>query len=104
MKSNAYTPMASFVDLLMDAVFAVNLDASIVFASASCERIFGYTPKEMIGKNMFDLMLPEDRERTLASVQEVMSGCPQLHFENRYIRKDGRIVHIMWSARWSPVR
>ncbi|MBC2769322.1 sensor domain-containing protein [Pusillimonas minor] len=102
MKSNAYTPIASFVDLLMDAVFAVNLDASIVFASASCERIFGYTPKEMIGKNMFDLMLPEDRERTRASVQEVVSGCPQLHFENRYIRKDGQVVHIMWSARWSP--
>ncbi|OXR49764.1 MULTISPECIES: GGDEF domain-containing protein [unclassified Pusillimonas] len=101
MQPNAYTPMASFVDLLMDAVFAVNLDASIVFASASCERIFGYTPKEMIGKNMFDLMLPEDRERTRTSVQEVMSGCPQLHFENRYVRKDGQVVYIMWSARWS---
>ena len=30
-----------------------------------------------------------------------MSGDPSLHFENRYIRKDGQIVNIMWSARWS---
>lgn len=101
MEPNVYTPLASFVDLLMDAVFAVKLDATVVFASASCERIFGYTPKEMIGKNMFDLMLPEDRELTRASVQEVMSGRPQTHFENRYVRKDGRVVHIMWSAQWS---
>ena len=26
---------------------------------------------------------------------------PKPHFENRYVRKDGQVVHIMWSARWS---
>src|SRR3546814_5290194 len=31
-----------------------------------------------------------------------MAGHPQLHFENRYIRKDGQVVHIMWATRWSP--
>lgn len=97
-----YTPTASFIDLLIDAVFAVTVDADIVFASASCERIFGYTPQEMIGKNMFDLMLPEDRELTRNSVTKIMAGDPQLAFENRYVRKDGQVVHIMWSARWSP--
>ncbi len=102
MGPKTYTPLASFIDLLIDAVFAVDADAYVVFASAACERIFGYTPQEMIGKNMFDMMAPEDRERTRRSVREVMSGNPQLHFENRYIRKDGQVVHIMWSARWSP--
>lgn len=102
MKTKTYTPPASFIDLLMDAVFAVDADAYVVFASASCERIFGYTPQEMIGKNMFDMMVPEDRERTRQSVREVMSGNPQLYFENRYIRKDGQVIHIMWSTRWSP--
>lgn len=103
METKPYTPLASFVDLLMDAVFAVDADARVVFVSASCERIFGYTPQEMLGKNMFDMMLPEDHERTRRSVGDVMSGHPQLHFENRYIRKDGQIVHIMWATRWSPV-
>ncbi len=102
MGTKTYTPPASFIDLLIDAVFAVDADSRIVFASAACERIFGYTPQEMVGKNMFDMMAPEDRERTRESVDEVMSGLPQLHFENRYIRKDGQVVHIMWSASWSP--
>ncbi|SHI20727.1 sensor domain-containing protein [Pollutimonas bauzanensis] len=102
MATTPHTPLASFIDLLMDAVFAVDAGARIVFASAACERIFGYTPQEMVGKNMFDMMAPEDREPTRKSVGDVMSGSPQLHFENRYIRKDGQIVHIMWSARWSP--
>lgn len=102
MESKAYTPLASFIDLLMDAVFAVDADANVVYASASCERIFGYTPQEMVGKNMFDMMLPEDREGTRKSVVEVMSGHPQFNYENRYVRKDGQVVHIMWSTRWSP--
>ncbi|WP_298013017.1 diguanylate cyclase [uncultured Castellaniella sp.] len=102
MRKRTYTPDANFIDLLMDAVFAVDIDARVVFASAACERILGYTPEEMVGMNMFDLMLPEDRERTRQSVTAIMSGHPQLHFENRYVRKDGQIVHLMWATRWSP--
>lgn len=101
MTVKAYTSLASFIDLLVDAVFVVDSDANVLFASSACERIFGYTPQEMTGKNMFDMMLPEDRERTRLSVTEVMSGRPQLHFENRYVRKDGQVVHIMWATRWS---
>lgn len=102
MRKRTYTPDANFIDLLMDAVVAVDIDACVVFASAACERIFGYTPEEMVGMNMFDIMLPEDRERTRQSVREVMADHPQLHFENRYVRKDGQIVHLMWATRWSP--
>jgi len=32
-----------------------------------------------------------------------MAGVDMLCFENRYVHKDGRIVHILWSARWSEV-
>lgn len=93
--------LASFIDIMVDAVFAVDVDGRIVYASPACERIFGYAPEEMIGNAMFDMMMPEDIERTRKSTYEVMAGNPQLNFENRYIRKDGRIVNIMWSARWS---
>lgn len=102
MESNRHAPLSSFIDIMLDAVFAVDADANIVYASASCERIFGYTPQELTGKNMFDLMLPEDREITRNSVAAVMSGNPQFHFENRYVHKNGQVVNIMWSARWSP--
>lgn len=102
MESNSHAPLSSFIDLMMDAVFAVDAHANIIFASASCERIFGYTPKELIGRNMFEMMLPEDRELTRNSIVDVMSGNPQFHFENRYVHKNGQVLNIMWSARWSP--
>jgi diguanylate cyclase (GGDEF)-like protein/PAS domain S-box-containing protein len=102
MHTKTYTSLASFGDLLVDAVFAVDSNANVVFASAACLRIFGYTPQEIVGMNMFDMMLPEDRERTRQSITDVMCGSPQLHFENRYVRKDGQVVDIMWAARWLP--
>jgi diguanylate cyclase (GGDEF)-like protein/PAS domain S-box-containing protein len=101
MGTRNFIPSASIMDLLLDAVCAVDADGRFMFVSAACERIFGYKPEEMIGTLMIDMVAPEDRARTLAVVDEIMAGCPQPYFENRYVRKDGRRVNIMWSARWS---
>lgn len=96
-------PLASYIDLLLDAVCAVDKQGRFVFVSAACERIFGYTPDELVGQPMIDLVHPADRQRTLDAAREIMGGDPKLNFENRYLRKDGRVVHILWSARWSEV-
>lgn len=96
-------PLASYIDLLLDAVCAVDKQGRFVFVSAACERIFGYKPDELIGQQMIDLVHPADRQRTLDAAREIMGGEPKLNFENRYLRKDGRVVNILWSARWSEV-
>jgi diguanylate cyclase (GGDEF)-like protein/PAS domain S-box-containing protein len=101
MKKPLLASLTSVIDLLLDAVCVVDANGCVVFASAACERIFGYTPEEMRGKALLDMVVAEDVAKTLATAKEVMSGQPKQHFENRYRRKDGRVVHIMWSARWS---
>ena len=101
MNVKAPGPQPNIVDQLLDAVLLVDVQGSIVHVNAACEHVFGYTPEEMIGMTMIDLVLPEDRARTIAEASQVMSGRQRVGFENRYVRKDGRVVHIMWSARWS---
>lgn len=101
METKTCASLASFIDLLLDAICVVDAEGRFVFVSAACERIFGYTAEEMIGKAMIEMVLPEDRARTLQAAKQIMSGHPEPHFENRYVRKDGQVVHIMWSARWS---
>ena len=103
METRNSAPLASYIDLLLDAVCAVDKQGRFVFVSAACERIFGYTPDELIGQPMIDLVHPADRQRTLDAAREIMGGEPKLNFENRYLRKDGRVAHILWSARWSEV-
>lgn len=101
MSTTPYLPSASLVDLLLDAICVVDRDGQFVFVSAACQRIFGYSPAEMVGRRMIEMVHPEDRARTLQAAAAIMSGTHQPSFENRYLRKDGSIAHILWSARWS---
>ncbi len=94
------TLLPKVLDHLLDTVCVVDEEGRYVFVNAACERLLGYKQDELIGRNMIDLVFPADRKRTLEAAAEIMSGQPKMHFENRYVRKDGELVHIMWSARW----
>src|SRR5690606_5287519 len=95
-------PFEQVIDLLLDAVVIVDPDGRYVYVSAAYERIFGYAPHEVVGQQMLHLVHPDDREKTMAAVGEIMAGQEKTTLENRYIRKDGEVVHVMWSARWVP--
>ncbi|SEJ94066.1 PAS domain S-box protein [Achromobacter sp. NFACC18-2] len=95
-------PPADLMPMLLDAVCVVNESGTFLSVTGACEQIFGYTPQEMVGRPMMDLIYEPDRAATLAAVDRLMRGKLQYDFENRYVRKDGRVVHIMWSARWYP--
>ncbi len=94
-------PFDKVMDLLLDTICVVDTDGRYVYVSASCEALLGYAPEELIGRNMIELVHPDDREETLRTAATIMAGQPATHFQNRYVRKDGSIVDIMWSARWS---
>jgi len=102
MKADGLKTLMDYSDLLIDAVCIVDEDGNFLHVSPAFQRIFDYQPAEVIGSNMIDLVLPDDREKTLQVVDRLKYGEPQTHFENRYLRKDGQIVHVMWAARWSP--
>lgn len=100
MEINPQAQLSNALDLLLDVICIVDAEGRYVAVSAACEQVFGYTPQELIGKSMIELVLPADRERTLQAAARVMDGQPLRNFENRYVRKDGQVVDIMWSARW----
>ncbi|MDP3518104.1 MAG: diguanylate cyclase [Pseudohongiella sp.] len=101
MPATTFGPLSNYIDLLLDTVCVVDVHNKFVFVSASCERIFGYTQTEMLGRKVTDLVHPDDLQATIEKANEVIGGKQLPYFTNRYIRKDGSIVHIMWSARWS---
>lgn len=101
MNSLTFPALGKYIDLLVDAVCVVDKNGHFLYVSPSAEQIFGYTQAEMMGRQMLDLVHPDDRPLTLQTVDRIVAGEPQPHFENRYVRKDGETVHIMWSARWS---
>ena len=89
MAAHVQDQLLNCIDLLLDAVFLVDADGRVKYVNAACERIFGYTPDELIGCKLIDLVLPEERARTLEEAARIMAGQPRVGFVNRYRHKDG---------------
>lgn len=101
MDNNHFVAISQYIDLLLDAICVVDASGTFMFVSAGAERIFGYKPEEMLGRSMLAFIHPDDQAKTLDTASEIMQGLPKVDFENRYLRKDGQVVHLLWSARWS---
>lgn len=102
MKNNELAiSVADVMELMLDAVCVVDRDGRFVFVSAAFETMFGYAPHEVIGEPMVNMVYPEDREKTLGVAESVICGKILPRFENRWVRKDGKVVNVLWSARWS---
>lgn len=89
------------IHLMLDTVFVVDRTDQIVFVSDACEALLGYRADELVGTLITDYMHPDDLALTQASIVRIMNGQSHVDFRNRYVRKDGGVVHILWAAFWS---
>ena len=89
------------VDMLVDPVCAVDRDGRVVFTNTAYQSLLGYSADELRGRQMMELIHPDDRAATEAAARAIMAGVPVQHFRNRYLRRDGGVAHLMWAARWS---
>jgi PAS domain S-box-containing protein len=85
----------------MDVLCSFDREGRFREVSPSCYKLFGYRQEELIGRPFLDLVLEEDREQTSKEAREVMAGGVAHGFRNRNRHRDGRILHILWSADWS---
>lgn len=100
MNKAPFAELAEYIDLLLDAVCVVDRNHKFIYLSPGAKRVFGYEPEEMLGRSMFDFMHPDHHHDTLEVAERVNSGDDVMHFENRYVRKDGSIADLHWTARW----
>ena len=83
-----------------DVICTVDENGVFQKVGAACEKVWGYTPDELIGMHYIDLVVSEDVAHTNQIANEVMNGKEVTNFENRYIKKDQSFIHLIWSARW----
>ena len=85
----------------LDVICSIDAEGKFVDINPACFQLWGYTPEELVGRPYIELVDPEDVEKTNAVAVEIVSGKAVSGFENRYRRKDGSWVDLMWSATWS---
>jgi rsbT co-antagonist protein RsbR len=105
MSSNAAEASAflsAIVESSDDAIIGKRLDGTIISWNAGAEKIYGYTPSEVIGRNI-SLIIPPERAGELEEIlARIARGERVAHFETLRVRKDGTRLDI--SVTISPVK
>jgi PAS domain S-box-containing protein len=94
--------LATIIDSSEDAILAKTLDGTITAWNKGAERIYGYTPEEIIGKNVSTLV-PADRPNEVSEImRKIVRGESTEHYESIRVTKDGRRLNV--SIAVSPLR
>ncbi|HEX2554473.1 MAG TPA: PAS domain S-box protein [Microvirga sp.] len=91
----------AILDHSLDVICTMDERGRFTQVSPQAVNVWGYRPQELIGRLYLDLVHPDDRAKTVKIAARIMAGTPTTGFENRYIRRDGTAVPILWSAVWS---
>lgn len=91
----------SIIDTALDVVCVNDAEGRYISVGRRCKQVWGYEPEELIGRRFIELVHPDDREATLASTSNLLGGGRPPAHENRYIRKDGAVVPMLFTCIWS---
>jgi PAS domain S-box-containing protein len=59
----------SLIENAHDIMIVIRLDGGVVYASPSVQRVLGYAPDELVGRNVMSKVHPEDLAGTQAGIQ-----------------------------------
>jgi PAS domain S-box-containing protein len=94
--------LASIVESSDDAIISKDLNGIMMSWNAGAERIFGYTPEEVIGKPVMILIPPDRHDEEPRILGQIRAGEKIDHYETVRQRKDGSLIEVSLSV--SPVR
>ena len=88
-----------FFNLSRDLMCIIDFDNHFRAVNPAWERTLGFSREEMLGKPFIEFVHPDDRTATLAEAEKLVGGGEVIHFENRYVCRDGSYRWLAWSAR-----
>jgi len=94
--------LESIVQSSEDAIITKDLNGIITSWNPAAERIFGYTPEEIVGKSVLTLIPPSLHHEEPVILSKLRAGEQIAHFETRRVAKDGQDVIV--SLTISPLK
>ncbi len=85
------------VETINEVIYEVSADGTIMFVSPAIERILGYRPDEITGKNFFTYMYSDDRPLLMKALSE-LAETDYSYLEYRYLTKSGDIRWVRSST------
>src|SRR5665213_1715368 len=94
--------LESIIQSSEDAIITKDLDGIITSWNPAAERIFGYTPEEIVGQSVLTLIPPSLQDEEPIILRKLRSGEQIDHFETRRLTKHGEELTV--SLTISPLR
>ncbi len=79
-----------------DLLGALNPQGYFATSNPAWKTVLGWTEEEVAGMSIFELLHPDDVERTRVGFSLTQIGQPAIRFPNRYRCKDGSYRWISW--------
>jgi PAS domain S-box-containing protein len=94
--AHAYEGYEHLLDLSKDLMCMAGSDGFFRWINAAFERVLGYTKAELLSRQFFAFVHPDDVEITRVKLEKLKAGLDVVHFENRYRTKDGGWRWLAW--------
>lgn len=83
-------------DLLPQTVFEVDLEGNFLYANQAGLEVSGYTQDDIVaGLHVFQLIVPEDRQKLRENIEQVLQGVSSRGNEYTAVRKDGATFPVI---------
>lgn len=93
---------AAIIESSDDAIISKSVQGIITSWNPGAQRLYGYTPEEIIGKPVSMLMPPEKENDFPNIMKQLLAGHKVEHYQTKRKTKDGRVIDV--SITVSPIR
>ncbi len=87
----------NMVERINDVIFEVGIDGVVKYVSPAIKKMLGFNPRDLIGKNFFNYMYPEDIQLLKIAFDQI-NEVDYSYLEYRYFRKDGSLCWVRSST------
>jgi PAS domain S-box-containing protein len=90
--------LAAVVEYSDDAIYTKTLDGIITQWNDGAQKLYGYAPEEILGRNVAQLAPPERQDEVVGIMATLRRGERVEHYETERVRKDGSKITVSLSV------
>jgi PAS domain S-box-containing protein len=98
-RRRAEREIANVYDLSLDLLCILGVDGYLKRVNPAFERTLGYEAAKLLLRPLLEFVHPDDRQAVEATMARLHTGHGAERFESRFVRSDGVVRWLEWSAR-----
>ncbi|MBI5040327.1 MAG: PAS domain S-box protein, partial [Gammaproteobacteria bacterium] len=87
------------VETAHDLVWSADPAGRWTYLNSACQGIYGYSPQEMIGRQIQDFHAPSHAEKDVQAFQAILDGQELVQYETVHVDRQGNYHHLSFNAK-----